>query len=129
MQLIFSSLFFVTNALSTASKKYYLYSLFFGFLVITSLIIHSQHTLVFNLLDKLVIVCIVVTGGFYIYKKFCIQNFWLLCIIFSTFFATIYFYIYGYFTNNLCFHPVAGNDYHYWMHFIGSLGHHFICLL
>jgi hypothetical protein len=129
MQLIFSSLFFITNVFSTLQKKYYLYSIFFGLLVITSLLIHSQHTMLYNIVDKIVIACIVITGGFYTYKNYYPQNFLLLFIIFSTFFGTIYFYIYGYFTKSLCFHPQLGNDYHYWMHFIGSLGHHCICLL
>ncbi len=129
MQLIFSSLFFLTNVLSTLSKKYYLYSLFFGLLVLTSLLVHSKHTLVSNLLDKIVIGCIVITGSIYTYKKFYRQNLVLLVFIFSTFFGTIYFYLYGFWKTSMCFHPVNAKDYHYWMHFIGSIGHHFICLL
>jgi len=129
MQLLFSSTFFITNVLSTLSKKYYLYSLFFGLLIITSLLIHSQGTMFYNLLDKVIIAFIVITGGIYTYYKLSIKNFALLFFIFSTFFGTIYFYIYGFWTKSLCFHPTLGNDYHYWMHFIGSIGHHFICLL
>lgn len=52
-------------------------------------------------------------------------------IIILTFLGCIYFYIYGFITNKYCFcdEKCIAQKYYFIMHFISSIGHHFIIFL
>lgn len=129
--LFWSSLVFVTNMFAAFWRKYYLYSLFFACLTISSLVVHSHHTLVTNLIDKVCIAAIVLYGGYVFYNKLPKINLWnslfyAMCV--STFLFTIWVYIYGYITKQYCFcgDSELGNIWHSMMHVVSSIGHHFI---
>jgi hypothetical protein len=129
--LFWSSLVFVTNMFAAFWRKYYLYSLFFACLTISSLVVHSHHTLATNLIDKVCIAAIVLYGGYMFYIKLPKINLWnslfyAMCV--STFLFTIWVYIYGYITKQYCFcgDSELGNIWHSMMHVVSSIGHHFI---
>ena len=120
--LIFTSLIFLTNALHAFYKNYYIYGALFFFLTLTSVLVHSYHTIYTNLLDKLFIISIVFYGAYLL--TFRRDNF---IPILITFFLTIFLYSYGYCTNQYCYGPY-GDHYHALLHFISSFGHHLIIL-
>jgi len=120
--LVFTSLIFLTNSLHAFIKKYYLYSFLFFCLTLTSVLVHSYHTLYTNLLDKLFIISIVFYGAFLLTSRR--DNVFL---IVTTFFLTIFLYSYGYCTNQYCYGP-HGDLFHALLHFISSFGHHLIIL-
>jgi len=124
-----SAFIFLTNVVSCWSKNYFLYGGLFLILVITSFIVHNQNTIYTNLLDKLPIVCIVCNGFFLLF--FSSYNPWLAFIILGSFLAVLALYCYGYICKCFIFDSNinTSEDYHSLMHFISSIGHHFICLL
>jgi hypothetical protein len=128
--LFYSSLFFITNILLALYKKYYFYAILFVNLLITSLIVHTNDNFYTNTIDKCSIVFIVLYGGYILYKK-SNKSISLNIFIIITFLACVLLYIYGYFTNNFCFHPdtIVANKYHVLMHIIGSIGHNAIIFL
>jgi hypothetical protein len=67
--LFYSSLFFITNAITAFLKEYYLYSFLFCILTTTSLIVHSNDNIYTNLIDKTAVVSIVLHGGYTLYNK------------------------------------------------------------
>jgi hypothetical protein len=129
--LFFSSMFFITNSIAAFYKKYYVYSLLFFILTLTSLIVHSNDTIYTNLIDKLAVGAIILYGAYMLYTKLNIEKILEMSLIISTFFICIFLYIYGYYTRSFCYHPEKeiGNLYHIVLHFIASLGHHFIIFL
>jgi len=126
--MFYSSFLFLTNVLIAYKCSYYTYLKIFMGLFITSIIVHSHHTLLTNLIDKLSIFAVVSYGGYmFISKKPSLIK---SLLIVSTFLTVIYLYTYGYFTNSLCFYEdeLTGRLYHSFMHFVSSLGHHLIML-
>jgi hypothetical protein len=129
--LFWSSLVFVTNMFVAFWRKYYLYSLFFACLTISSLVVHSHNTIVTNSIDKVCIASIVVYGGYLFYKKLSKINIYnsihyMMCVL--TFLFTIWVYIYGFLTCQYCFcgNSEWENIWHSIMHIVASIGHHFI---
>ena len=57
--LLYSSLVFTTNIISSFYKEYYTYGFLFILLTITSLFFHSHSTLLTNIVDKVSIFCII----------------------------------------------------------------------
>ena len=129
--LFFSSLIFITNVLSAIFKENYLYAGLFFLLTVTSLIVHSNHTLYTNLIDKLAIGLVVLFGGYTFYNKLHASNPIISSLIILTFITTIFLYMFGYCTASFCFHEdiYVGNLYHVLLHFISSIGHHMIIFL
>jgi hypothetical protein len=126
--MFYSSFLFLTNVLIAYRNQYYVYSYLFFTLFTTSVIIHSHYTLFTNIIDKVSIIMVVSYGGYmFISKKPSLIK---SVLIVSTFLGVIYLYIYGYYTNSLCFHEdqLTGRLYHSFMHLISSLGHHLIML-
>jgi hypothetical protein len=109
----------------------FIYSILFACLTISSLFVHSYHTLTTNLIDKFFIGCIVLFGGYTLYKKRTTSHPIAIFFCVLTFLFCIMVYIYGFFTNQFCFHPDCdvGNQFHACMHIVGSIGHHAIILL
>jgi hypothetical protein len=129
--LIFSSLFFLTNALVAFLKKYYLYALFFLILTITSLIFHSNNNVYTNLIDKIAILLVVIYGGYLLFQKMCAKYATTCFLIILTFLLVVYLYIYGYMNKMYCFSEDSSvsNAYHSILHLLSSLGHHLIIIL
>jgi hypothetical protein len=126
----FTALFFITNIGTALYKQYYVYASLFAFLTITSLFAHSSDNIYINIIDKIGVFFIVTHGGYILYTKLCCNdknN----CIIIGaviSFAICILLYIYGNLKKSFCFHPntCIAHRYHGLLHFISSLGHHFI---
>jgi hypothetical protein len=89
-----------------------------------------------NINDKIAISLIVLYGGYLFFHKFWTNKtslkYWIFSFfIISTFLVTIYFYVYGYNTNNFCFYQdrSVANLYHSLLHIISSIGHIFIMMM
>jgi hypothetical protein len=129
--LCYSSLFFITNMVTSFYKGYLLYSSFFGFLTITSVIVHTNDNIYTNIIDKLGILFIVTYGSYIVYNKTDINNILqvfmvVLCVLFC-----IWVYIYGYIRKDYCFSQdrrIADRT-HCLMHLLSSFGHHIIIFL
>lgn len=129
--LIFSSLFFMTNALVAFLNKYYLYAFFFLLITITSLIVHNNDTIHTNLIDKIAILLVVIYGAYLLFQKMCAKHAFTCFMIILTFILTVYLYIYGFMNKTYCFSEDNGiaQTYHSILHLISSLGHHLIIIL
>lgn len=130
--LLISSLIFTTNVVTAVYKQYYVYASLFAILTITSLIFHSNRTLLTNAADKLLISSVVFYGGNMAYKKLFMPDFGIgsgIGIV-TTFLGCILFFNYGYICNKYCFDPdyEIGNMYHAILHIIASVGHHMIIM-
>jgi len=103
----------------------------FFILTLTSLIVHSNNNIYTNIIDKLAVGGIILYGAYMLYTKMSFEKFLEISLIVSTFFICIFLYVYGYCTESFCYHPEKeiGNLYHSFLHFIASLGHHFIIFL
>jgi hypothetical protein len=131
--LLISSLFFVTNAVTTCYKQYYLYAFLFAGLTTTSLLVHTtlikdKHTA--KIMDKIFILSIVLYGGHLLYQKSTDNLIPVLSVV-LLFLLASFLYIYGYAVNQYCFHPdlCTGNRYHCLLHLASSIGHHLITFL
>jgi hypothetical protein len=129
--LVFSSLIFITNVASAFYKEYYIYSLLFLCLTITSVIFHYNTTIYTIVLDKIFVFSIVFYGGYLFYTKITPENQAQSAMIVTTFLLCIFLYYYGYCTNDYCYHPdkCVGDIYHGMLHSIASFGHHLITFL
>ena len=129
--LIYSSLFFITNAITAFYNAYYLYSFLFCILTTTSLIVHNKDNIYTNTIDKIAVLSIVLYGAYMLYNKININKCVNCFIIIIKFLLCIYFYIYGFFSKKYCFcdEKNISEKYHFMLHFIGSVGHHFIIFL
>ena len=101
---LYSSFIFIINALVAYYYEYYIYSLNFFGLFITSIIHHSTYNIYTKLLDKISIISVVSYGGWLFYNKimnnafcYCYTHYILCIVIIKTFFATIYLFYYGYY--------------------------------
>ena len=138
MNCCYSSMIFITNAIVTYYYEYYLYSLLFVALTVSSVIHHSTKTPTTYYIDKLFVFSIVGYGGYVLYNKIAnnsgggsIEKCLYYTIIMGTFLGTIVLYYYGSINNSLCFAEDRDECY-YWhqlMHIISSIGHHFIVFM
>lgn len=128
-----SSFVFLTNVLHNAYRNELIYSFLFFCLFLTSIIVHSMPTMYTNIIDKISIGAVVLFGGYTYYEKIMktTEKPWITIIPPLFFLATIYLYIYGFFTDTYCYHPnlYTANQFHAFMHLVGSIGHHFIVLI
>ena len=129
--LAFTAFIFITNIITAFYKKYYLYSLLFLFLVISSVIYHSNNNIYTNAIDKVCIFAVVSYGAYTLYNKKSKERMWLLVLSILSFFATLFLFFYGYTTNQYCYHPdnTVGDKYHGLLHMISSFGHHCIIFM
>jgi len=139
--MFYSSFVFIINVLVALYHGYQLYAGLFCALLITSLLHHSHYNLLTNVLDKIVIYCIVFYGGYLFYKKleehissndkFTRKQYFLSSAIVVTFLSTIVLYYYGYLHSCLCFSDdnMQANMFHMFMHCVGSFGHCCIAIL
>jgi len=129
--LILSSLFFLSNVFFGICYDEYIYSILFFFLTMTSLFCHYYRNYLFNILDKIAILFVIIYGAYRLLIKFENTNFLTLSSILSSFFVVIYLYIYGFIYNKLCFDSNihTANNYHFFLHLISCIGHNLIIFL
>jgi glycerol uptake facilitator-like aquaporin len=129
--LLASSFIFITNVLSTFYKKYYIYSFLFFCLTLTSILVHYSNDIYAKIVDKFFILTIVLYGGYLVCKKTTRDNQNKVFLITITFLLCVFLFYYGYLVNDYCFNPDKhiGEKYHFMLHIISSIGHHFITFL
>ena len=132
----YSCAVFLSNILISFYYNYYIYSCLFTLLIFTSLLHHSNPTLITNIIDKIPIVSIITYGGNIFYNKLLIiesndiKRIIFSIIIIMTFLVIIFWYIYGYYKNKYCFYEnQLGFLYHMLVHIISSLGQILIVIL
>ena len=126
--LVYTSLMFATNAFMVSE---YLYSILFATLTITSVITHQTDGLLINLLDKMIIGCIVAKGGLLLKTKYPTSHPFIVCLVVATFVYCVISYCVGSFLKRGCLDPDVNvrNKWHALMHTLGSCGHHLIALM
>lgn len=135
--LVCSSLFFLSNFIHARLRGYRFYSTWFYLLTVTSIIIHGffPENLIANLIDKIPIAGIIITGFNLFLKKLLrvppIKQFTHATIVLSTFSFVIYIFYYGYLTNQFCFdkNKYTATLFHALLHLTSSLGHHAIIIM
>jgi hypothetical protein len=130
--LFFSSFIFITNAITAYYKNDIPYCLLFASLTATSLTVHTNDNVYTNTLDKIVISCVVLYGAYRLINKISPETqIFTIFLIVLTFLSNIILYLYGYYSNQFCFHPqkYIADQYHYYLHVLGSIGHHLIMQL
>jgi hypothetical protein len=129
--LLLSCSIFITNVSTAYFNEQYLYSFLFFILTITSLLVHYNDNFYTNIIDKIAVLSIVLYGGYMLYNKININKWLNLLIIIVSFMLCIYLYIYGFFVKEYCFcdNKCSAKKYHFIMHVISSIGHHFIIYL
>lgn len=133
----YSSFIFLVNVFLSAHYKYYIYSLLFFALFITSVIYHCDYSnMTFKVIDRIFITFVVFYGGYFFWTKlakkddtFNLSKILFSIVVLATFFGTIYLYCYGYFTKQFCFCDEfdVACLWHCLVHFLGSFGH--ICIM
>ena len=130
MDLYLSSFVLGTNALHAFLKLYTLYGMSFTAITITSILFHtskkdnSPYCLTLFWLDQAAVYTVAIVGLYYTFQ---IPPLQLIAAIISISLCALY-YQYGYITEQFCWDPQFGTQYHNAMHMIGSLGHHAILL-
>lgn len=129
---VYSSFIFLTNVILALYYNHYFYAFLFLCLTITSVIHHTYNTFYTSIIDKIFVYSIIFYGGYIFYNKYKDNNdIKSGLIIIITFLLVVFLYAYGYLTDDYSFHPNPDvcQIYHSWLHFISSIGHHFIILL
>ncbi len=131
-----SPLIFLINIFIGIYSNYFLYSLLFFFLIITSLIYHTYNTDFTYIIDKVSILYVVLYGSLLFFQKiYCIDttiiNLLSIIIIVSTFLSVFYLYYYGYYIKEYCFNDDINISYQYqsMIHYITFVSHSLIMLL
>ena len=124
IQLYHTSTIFLLNTILALYYGYYLYSLTFLILCLSSICTHMTNDDSALLIDKIAIYLIVLQGGLMLLDKYKKLDMYIIFILF-TFVFCIYIYHYGYCTNQYVFSKdkIYAKKYHALMHIIGSLGH------
>jgi len=125
-----TSLVLGTNALHAFLKHANLYGFAFTTLTITSFLLHTcskneslYHQTLFWL-DQLALIGVFLVGTYYTAQ---IPLFQQTAAVLSVVLVLIYYH-YGRLTQQFCWDPQFGSQYHIFMHIAGSLGHHAILL-
>jgi len=124
----YSSLLFVVNVVVCIYHEYYLYSVCFVLLTITSLYYHSRYTPFSGVIDKIALYIVICYGGYLFYNKIDNESLtgmklFLNVIIVLSFLSTIVLY---YNVICCCEDTLIANCYHALMHCISSIGH--VCI-
>ena len=149
-----SSFVFIINIIIGIYYKYYLYSLLFIILLITSLIHHSNYTDFTYVLDKTLCLYIVLYGTLLFYQKskehftfinynynnssnsnsnkslFYFKSILFICIVVS-FLIVLYLYYYGYYYKKYVFDTDIVNSFrcHSFIHYLSCFAHSIIMIL
>lgn len=130
----YSSFVFLMNSGLACIHRYYLYSLLFFILFVSSLIFHSNTTNYTLFIDKISICAIVFYGGVMFAAKSiqcnpCFCNLYLIINDHIHFFSDyLFLYYYGFLQKKYCYHPdiTIANLYHSFLHLISFIGHSLI---
>ena len=132
---VYSCRIFSSNLLMAFIYKYYVYSLLFLMLYITSHFYHSTKNTYTNITDKIAIISVVFYGG---------NQFWMKCqhinmfyqyiianMVVIMFLVVLFLYFYGYIFQKYCFckNKKIADEYHSLLHYASSVGHHLIIFL
>ena len=127
---MYTSVIFLTNAVTAFWAGHWLYAILFTTLFKTSILWRLYPSTATFVLDKIAVNAMVGYGGYLLYQRLPELNLvWIVAIV-STFAVTVYLFYYGYMTNTYCYDKkktIAAN-YHSLLHLISSLGHHLIAL-
>jgi hypothetical protein len=136
-----SPLIFIINVFMGIYCNYFLYSLLFLFLIITSIIHHTYYTEFTNIIDKVSILYVILYGTLLFYQKiYCIDininmsnmiNLIYIFMIIITFISVFYLYHYGYYNKQYCFDDdiIIAYQYHSMIHYITFFSHSLIMFL
>ena len=124
----YSSLLFLINVGVAIYYEYYLYSICFLLLTVTSLYYHSHYSSFSRAIDKIAIYVVICYGGYLFYEKIKKESLtrmqiFLNVIIVSAFISTILLYYYGVYYRE---DPLTADCYHSLMHCVSSVGH--VCI-
>lgn len=136
--MVYTSGVFLINVFICYLYNYYVYSVLFLFLFITSILHHLESTNTTYIIDKIAIFSIVFYGGYIFYNKLMNSNYLMSLyppmilyppIIIGTFLCAGYLYYIGYINGKYCFDCDQATScfYHGFMHLISSIGH--ICIV
>lgn len=120
---VYSSFIFLMNSM-LLYKKYY-YSLSFKIIFLTSVVFHSNRTLITFLIDQLAILNIILYDLYYLYNTLTFSFYHcilLLCVVLC-FIISVILFCYGYLFKCFCYDPVHSDYYHSWVHYLFFLGH------
>ena len=136
--MVYTSGVFLINVFICYLYNYYVYSILFLFLFVSSVFRHLESTNTTYILDRTAIFSIVFYGGYIFYNKLVNSNYSMSLyppmilyppIIIGTFLCAGYLYYIGYINGKYCFDCDQATScfYHGLMHLISSIGH--ICIV
>ena len=125
---IYSSFLFLTNFIIGIYYNYYLYSLLFLFLFITSIVYRMFRCDLTYTIDKCAAFSVIIYGGYIFYLNLMNISLLRLSVILFSFLYTFFLFYYGYYKNEYCYNkdPTISQEYHSLLHLISSIGHHLI---
>lgn len=128
--LIFTSLFFITNAIVSYLTNQYIYAVISIGLFMSSSIYHYIYSDITKFIDKIFIYIFVCFGGYTLYQKTSSKNIIKTVCIITLFVFSIIVYNYGKMSSQFCFDPniIVANIYHGILHILSSFGHNLIIL-
>ena len=128
--LVFTSLFFITNAIVAYLTNQYIYAVISIGLFISSVIHHYIYSDLTNFFDKFFVYLFMCFGGYTLYQKISTTNIVKTVSIIAFFVFSIIVYNYGKMSNQFCFDPniIVANIYHGLLHILSSFGHNLIIL-
>jgi hypothetical protein len=127
---LFSAVFLLTNSVTALYKDDWIYMLLFILLFGTSISVRLVESDAIVAIDNICIFLIILYGGWLFIIKQPAMSWVLQLLIMATFLATIYLYIYGYYTSSYSYDSDEETSqlYHSLLHAISSVGHHIIVL-
>ena len=132
----YSSLLFSTNAITSLLAGYYLYSLCFVALSMSSLFLHGLqqnpiHYCIYYWVDQVCIAAVVILGGIKFWQKTKTGHPLLIAIIIGSFLFVVASFIGGKALEKMCFDPDkdVANLWHSIIHLVSSVGHHLIAVI
>ena len=123
----YTSYFFLIISLISVLNKYYIHSLLFLFLFITSILYYTQNNTFFFIIDQIAIVLCVLYGLYLYYHKFKL-SYLSVIILYSFIFSIILFYG-GCYLNEFSYCEKYGNIWHSCIHLLTLIGQGLIIFL
>ena len=123
--LFYSSFLFLIVSIYALIYTYYIYSLLFVFLFITSILFYTNSC--YYLLDQFAIMSCVLYGAYTFYNKFKLTIG--AVIIMYTFIFTLILFYGGYYLKEYCYCKYYGNYWHMIVHLLKIIGHIVIIIL
>jgi len=116
----YSSFVFFINVIFCFSRLEFVYGFLFLTLFATSISFYTYNDLIPFLLDQLSVFMIVIYGiCFFLSKK---KRWPYLGVVLCTFLATVFLYVYGYYTQSYCY-GYYEEEWHSFLHILSSIGH------